>query len=93
MNQMRNFFGGNGGGFNLPGPLGNIANLFQKFQQFTQNPLGALLSIGVSIPQNVNGDPESMVNYLRNSGQMSNDQFNQFSQMANQFQNFMAKKS
>jgi len=31
-------------------------------------------------------NPEGTVNYLRNSGQMSEQQFNQFSQMAQQFQ-------
>lgn len=93
MNQMHNFFGSNGGGFsNLPGPLGKIVNIAQKFSQFVRNPLGALLGLGVDIPQSVGNDPEAMVNYLRNSGRMSNDQFNQFSQWAEPFEKFVSKK-
>ena len=87
--MMRNLFGGPENG--LPGPLGGIANLFQKFDQFRQNPLSALMSTNVNVPQNLGNNPEAIVNYLRNSGQMSEEQFNQFSNLANQFQNFMPK--
>ena len=90
--MMRNLFGGYQGGFNLPGPLGGIANLIQKFNQFRQNPLSALMSTGIQFPDNIQGNPEAMVNYLRNSGQMSEDQFNQYSQLAGQFQNFIGKR-
>lgn len=92
MNMMRNFFGGGQQQAPMGGPLGNISRLFQKFQQFIQNPIAALMGINVNIPQNVGNNPEAIVNYLRNSGQMSEDQFNQFSQMANQFENFIPKK-
>lgn len=88
--MMRNFFGGNQGN-GLPGPLGSIANLFQKFNQFRQNPLGALMSTNINVPENLGNNPEAIVNYLRNSGQMTEEQFNQFSNLANQFQNFMPK--
>lgn len=76
----------------LPGPLGGISNLIQRFQLFCQNPVSALLGINVNVPQNLRNNPEAMVNYLRNSGQMTEDQFNQFSQLANQFQAFLPKK-
>lgn len=90
MNMMRSLFGGNGFG----GPLGNIMNIFQKFQQFVQNPFAALMSLGnVNIPQNLSNNPEAMVNYLRNSGQMTSDQFDQCNQLTQQFQNIMPKKS
>lgn len=90
MNMMRNLFGGQGS--SLPGPLGNIANLIQKFKQFSQNPVGALIGMGANIPQNISNNPEATVNYLRNSGQMTDQQFNEFSNLANQFQNFLPKK-
>ena len=89
MNSLRNIFGG--GGF-LGGPLANISNFFQKLQQFATNPIGALLGLNVNIPQNVRNDPQATVNYLRSSGQMSEDQFNQFSQLANQIQQFFPRK-
>ena len=80
------------GGMNMPGPMGamgNMMNIMQMFNQFRQNPVGALASMGYNIPQNVQNNPEGIVNYLRNSGQMSDQMFNQFSQMAQQFQNSM----
>lgn len=94
MNQMRNFFGnGNAGGFNGfgmggSGPFGNMMGLMQMFNQFKNNPLGALMSMGCNIPQRFQNDPEAMVNYLRSSGQMNDQQFNQFSNFARQFQQF-----
>ena len=91
MNQMRNFFGGgNPGGFSMgnSGPLGNMMNLIQMFGKFKNNPIGALMSMGCNIPQRYQNDPEAMVNYLRSSGQMNNQQFNQFSDLARQFQQF-----
>ena len=87
---MRSLFGG-GQQSSLPGPLGAVSDLIQKFNRFRQNPLGALLSSGVNVPQNVGNNPEAIVNYLRNSGQMSEEQFNQLNQMANQFQNFIPR--
>lgn len=99
MNQMRSFFGGGGnsrqggGGFNLPGPFGNVMKVFNQFQQFMQNPMSAFTSAGINIPENIQGNPEAITNYLRNSGQMSEDQYNQAAQFANMAQNMFGKKS
>lgn len=92
MNMMRNIFGGGAPLGNGGGPFANIANLMQKFNQFVRNPFGALMGINVDIPQNLNGNPEGMVQHLRNSGQMSPEQFNQLSQMASTFQQFLQNK-
>lgn len=91
MNMMRNIFGGGPPLGNGGGPFANIAALLQKFNRFRKNPLGELLGINVDIPQNLNGNPEGMVKYLRDSGQMPPEQFNQLSQMANTFQQFLNK--
>lgn len=88
MSSIRNIFGGGGG---VGGPLGNIMGMFQKFRQFAQNPLGALLGMNIDIPQQYRNDPQSMVNYLRSSGQMTPDQFDQFSQTANQLKDIFGK--
>ena len=90
MNMMRNLFGG-GQGNGFSGPFGAISNLIQRFNQFKQNPLGALMGLNINVPQSLGGNPEAIVNYLRNSGQMTEEQFNELSQMANQFQNIMPK--
>lgn len=67
-------------------PMGNFFELMQKFNQFRQNPIGAIMGMGFNVPPHLQNNPEGTVNYLRNSGQMSEQQFNQFSQLAQQFQ-------
>lgn len=89
MNSISNFFGGP----RLPGFLGNIADWFQKFQLFRQNPIGAIMSMNnVNVPQNFNGTPQDLVNHLINTGQISQDQLQQFKQMADQMQNMMPRR-
>lgn len=73
------------------GPFGNmmnVMNMVQKFQQFRTNPVQALLSMNpkLHIPQNIANDYQAVVQHLIDTGQMTQDEFNQFSQMANQFQ-------
>lgn len=67
-------------------PMANFFGMMQKFNEFRQNPIGALMGMGYNVPPHLQNNYEGMVNYLRNSGQMTDQQFNQFSQMAQQFQ-------
>lgn len=76
---------------NMMNVFGNMASLMQKFNQFRQNPVGAIMQMGFNVPPHLQNNPQGTVNYLRNSGQMSEEQFNQFSQMAQMFQNNMPK--
>lgn len=78
-------------GAGMPGPMGNVMSMMGQFQEFMKNPIGALMGSGINIPQNIQGNPEAITNYLRSSGQMSDDQFNQLSQMARMAQSFMGK--
>ncbi len=55
----------------------NPGNLFQRFQQFRQT---------------FSGDPRQKVQELLNSGRVSQDQYNQAAQMAQQFQRMMGGK-
>lgn len=54
----------------LPGPFGNVANVINQFNQFKST---------------FYGDPQQKVQELLNSGQMTQEQFNQLSQMAQTF--------
>ena len=58
----------------MPGPLGNMQNFVKQFRNF-QNQF--------------NGDPRDQVQQLLNSGQMTQEQFNQLSNIANQLKDFM----
>lgn len=53
----------------------------QMYSQFRQNPM-ALLGRRFNIPQGM-GNPEDIVQYLLNSGQVSQAQVNQAMQMRN----------
>lgn len=55
-------------------PANNMANMLQRFNQFRST---------------FSGDPKQAVQNLLNSGQMSQQQFNQLQQMASQFQKMM----
>lgn len=64
-----------GGGNPFQGtPFGNALNLVQQFQQFRNS---------------FRGDPRQQVQNLLNSGQMSQDQFNQLQSMASQFRKML----
>lgn len=82
--MMRNLFGGgnagNGGG--------GLFNMLGRFREFMQNPMAAMMNSGLNVPQNIQNNPEGIINYLRSSGQMNEQQFqqaNQFAQMAQSF--------
>ena len=61
----------------LPEPFNNMQNLMQKLNQFRQS---------------FQGDPKQQVQQLLNSGKMSQNQYNQLSQMATQIQNMLNQK-
>lgn len=66
-------FGGSNGpiqnGSNMFGPFGNMMNFMNQFNQFRSN---------------LSGNPQQMVQQMLQSGQMSQEQFNQLSGIANQ---------
>lgn len=55
-----------------------------QFQQFKSNPMSFLIQRNINIPQQYMNNPEQAVQYLLQNGQMSQDAFNQISQMASQ---------
>ena len=55
-------------------PMGNAMAMLKQFQQFRQS---------------FNGDPKAEVMKLLNNGQMSQAQFNQYQQVAKQFQSLI----
>ncbi len=68
------FFNRFGGGNRIQnGPFGNLQNLGQRFQAFKSQ---------------FQGDPRQKVQELLDSGQMTQEQFNQLSNMAKMYQNF-----
>lgn len=63
----------------------NMFNLFSQMQGALMNPIQFLMSKG--FPQDSLQNPQMTVQNLLNSGRMSQEQFNQFSEMSKQLQN------
>lgn len=59
------------------GPFSNMANVINQFNQFQST---------------FQGDPRQQVQNLLNSGQMSQEQFNQLSSMAQAFQTLLGRR-
>lgn len=75
--MANSLFNSLGGPPKLPGPFGNMQDMMGKLNQFRQS---------------FQGDPKQQVQQLLNSGQMSQAQYNQLSQMATQIQNMLINK-
>lgn len=59
-------------------------NIMQMLPTLQRNPLGMLAQRGFNIPQNMN-DPQQMVRHLMNTGQVSQEQYNNAMRMFYQY--------
>lgn len=75
-NLLNNGIMNNMSGNGFGNGFGNLTNLISQFNNFKQN---------------FQGDPKQQVQNMLNSGQMSQSQFNQLAQLANQFQNLLGR--
>ena len=66
-----------GGAPQMGGPMGNIQQLMQQFNQFRQT---------------FQGNPQQQIQQLMNSGKVSQEAYNKGYQMAQQFQQIMGGK-
>ena len=66
-----------------PNPFGNIMG---RFQQFRANPMQFMMQSGLNIPQQYANDPNGAIQYLMDSGKMTQQQYNQIRQIAGQLQ-------
>lgn len=63
-----------------PAPM----NPMQLLQQLRANPMQVLRQAGYNVPQNLN-DPNAIIQHLMNSGQITQQRYEQARQMAAQF--------
>ena len=52
----------------------NPLQIMQMVQSLQQNPVQFLQSRGFNVPQNIN-DPNAIIQYLMNTGQITQDQY------------------
>lgn len=67
-----------------------VSSLFNMFGKQQNNGFANMMSQFNQFRQNFQGDPKQRVQDLLNSGQMTQEQFNQLSQAATQFQQMMS---
>lgn len=64
--------------------MGPRANPMQLLQQLRQNPAQVLRQAGMNVPANIT-DPNAIIQHLMNSGQVTQESYNQARQMAARF--------
>lgn len=67
-------------------------NPLNEFQSFMSNPIQFMTQRKLNIPQQYINDPNGAIQYLMNSGRITQDQYNRAVNMSNQLQkdpNFM----
>jgi hypothetical protein len=58
-------------------------NIIQQYNQFKQDPFMFMLqNRGINVPQEYRNNPQGAVNYLLQSGQMTQDQLDYIKSMA-----------
>ena len=62
----------------------SMGNMIGMLQQLKSNPM-EFLQRRFNLPQNMNADPQSIVNHLVSTGQISQDAVNQAYQMMQRF--------
>lgn len=67
-------------------PFGSMRGFIGQFQGFMQNPMQYMMQRRLNLPQGAMQNPEAAVRQMLNSGQMSQQQFNQLQNMAQQIQ-------
>ena len=56
----------------------------QQFLQFAMNPNRLFQQMGLNIPQNIQNNPDSIIQYLMNTGMISQQQYNSAVNTSNQ---------
>lgn len=64
-------------------------SLFQQLSAAPQNPMTQMISEFQKFKRSFSGDPQQEVQRLLNSGRMSQQQYNQLAQMAQQMSRMM----
>lgn len=62
-------------------------NIIAMFQQFMGNPIQMMQRNGLNIPKDIQNNPNAIIQHLMSSGKMSQQQYNQLQQMANNLMN------
>lgn len=59
--------------------------MFQMLAQLQSNPLQFIMQRGFNLPNNIGNNPNDIIQHLMNTGQVSQERYNQAFNMAKQF--------
>lgn len=59
-------------------------NFMSALRNLQNNPMQFLMQRNLNIPQNISNDPNQIIQHLLNTGQISQQQYNQAAQMVRQ---------
>ena len=65
----------------------NSNPLMASLKALQQNPMQFLAQRRLNIPQNIQNDPNAIIQHLMNTGQISQERYNMASQMVNRIRN------
>ena len=68
-------------------PFGSMQNMVNQLKQFMGNPSQYLMQGKLNIPQEYMNDPNEAIQYLMNTGKLTQEQYNWANNMAKQIQN------
>lgn len=68
-------------------PFGSMQNFIGSFQQFMGNPMGYVMQKNMGIPQKYLNNPDEAIQYLMNTGKLTQQQYNELNKTAKQIQN------
>lgn len=67
-------------------PFGSMQNFLGGFRNFMGDPIKAILAKKMNIPQEYMNNPDDIIQYLMNTGKLSQAQYNEFNKTAKQIQ-------
>ena len=70
-------------------PWGSMQNFINGFQRFMGNPLGHMISKKMNIPQEYMNNPNEAIQYLMNTGQITQQDYNRLNDLAKRIQRSM----
>ena len=67
-------------------PFGSFPNMMNRFGNFMQNPMQALLQRRINVPQSMMGNPSAIMQHMMNTGMLNQQQYNMARMTAQQAQ-------
>jgi len=68
-------------------PFGSMQNFLGGFQQFMGNPMQFIASKKMNIPQEYMNNPDEAIQYLMNTGKLTQQQYNEVNEVSKKIQN------